>query len=169
MVFNETAAAYGLFQVVFAEMHEYLAAATYHLRRRNEQSLQYEKVHRQGFEKTLKQFRKQLCQLSDSGGVAEGIEALKKACDSMACLAQWRNERVHARVLRTEEGLELYAPLRDNPGKAQRLEMSKGFFEERIREAIKVTVTFQAAHLISQIRMKEEIDRLWASLPADPE
>ncbi len=166
MVFNETAAAYGLFQVVFAEMHGHLAAATFHLRRRHERSLQYEKVHGQPFQQTLREFRQQLCQLSDSNGLFPEVEMLRKACDSIDCLAQWRNERVHARVRRTEEGLELYAQRRNNPGTGQRLEMSKEFFEELIRKAIEVTVTFQAAHLDEKVQFSELVDKYWASLEA---
>ena len=49
--------------------------------------------------------------------------------------------------------------------------MSKDVFEARIREAIKTRIDFQmhAAKLNSDIRFSEELDRLLATLPTDPD
>ena len=57
MTFDDTASAYGLFQVVFADVVDHLAVATFRLRERKEPSLQFEKVFRQEAKKILGQLR----------------------------------------------------------------------------------------------------------------
>lgn len=76
MVLNETAAAYGVFQVIFAELHGCLAAATWHLRRRFDPNLTFSKVHRQGFRCTLEQFKKE----SKSHASTETYQELMSVC-----------------------------------------------------------------------------------------
>jgi hypothetical protein len=60
MTLNDTAAAYGLFQVVFADIADHVAVATFRLLQRSDPGLTFENVFRQDFTKTLKQFRQEL-------------------------------------------------------------------------------------------------------------
>ena len=100
---NDTAAAYGLFQVVFADVTDHLAVATFRLRERKESDLVFEDVFRQEFKKTLKQFRRELRQFEGRSAVSDNLYPVHEACKAMSKLAVWRNDRIHARVHLTEQ------------------------------------------------------------------
>jgi hypothetical protein len=87
---DETAAAYGLFQVSFTWLEQQLAAALYHLRQIDDPS-KFEDVLRQNFSDKVRDFKKQL---KNPALEHEGA----KAAEKLGELAAWRNERVHARV-----------------------------------------------------------------------
>ena len=78
MTLNDTAAAYGLFQVVFADVADHLAIATSRLREPKEPGLVFEKVFRQDFKKTLKQFQCELRQFDDRSAVSESLYAVRE-------------------------------------------------------------------------------------------
>lgn len=102
------ATAYGFFQIVFADMADTLADAVFRLRRRAQISLTFDEVFRTEFGRLLTQFRDELKQYEPGDSDAEDVTALRGACNSMSKLANWRNDRIHARVRSTEDGSALY-------------------------------------------------------------
>src|SRR6185503_1401275 len=139
MTFNDTAAAYGLFQVVFADMADHLAVATFRLREHRELGLSFETVFGQQFERTLKQFRQELRQFDDRSHISDRLHDLREACKTMSALAVWRNDRIHARVQMTDHGYVLYDWRTRN-----RLEITREQIELKINQAIKTTVDLEA-------------------------
>lgn len=80
MTLNDTAATYGLFQVVFADVVDHLAVATFHLRERKESGLVFESVFKQEFKKLFKQFRQELKQFDGRSPVADSLYGVREAC-----------------------------------------------------------------------------------------
>lgn len=160
---NQTAAAYGLFQVVFADLADHLAAAAFYLRRRKEPSLKFEKVLKQEFSRTLKQLRKELKQLDGRTSESDSLHAVRRACDNASKLAAWRNDRIHARVKMTEDGYLLYH------WQGHALQMSDAQIEQNIRLAIEVIVQLEGhmRHIVDPVDLKERILGLLSTLP-DP-
>jgi len=78
MRINETAAAYGLFQVIFADVADHLAIATFHLRKQKEPDLTFQTVFKQEFKRTLKQFRRELWQFEGRPAVFDSLYALRR-------------------------------------------------------------------------------------------
>jgi hypothetical protein len=56
------------------------------------------------FQRVLEQFEQELNQLDES----ESVVALRSACKDMSTLAQWRNQRIHARVRISDQRFTLY-------------------------------------------------------------
>lgn len=158
---NQTAAAYGLFQVAFADLTDHLAAATFYLRQRNEPALKLEKVFRQEFSRTRKQLRTELKQLEGRSSELDSLRAVLMACDNPSKLAAWRNDRIHARVRLTEHGYLLYH------WQGHRLEMSDAQIEQNMRLAIEVIVQLEGhmRYLVGSVDVKEQIRRLMGTLP----
>src|SRR5579859_5206607 len=107
MKIDATAGIYGLFQVVFADLTDHLAFATFRLGSATDSTLKFEDVFRQEFGNILRQFRTALRQFSNSP-VDESMYALNEACNIMSRLSKWRNDRVHVRVRMTSDGYALY-------------------------------------------------------------
>ena len=162
MTFNDTAAAYGLFQVVFADVVDHLAGATFHLRERKEPGLPFEKVFKQDASKILKQFRAELKQFDGRSSVAEYVHDLREACNTISTLMKWRNDRMHARVRMTDTGYALY-----DWRTRQRLEIHRDVIVENINLAVKVMMTFKAniQPLVGLLALDEELDKLFSTLP----
>lgn len=162
MTFNDTAAAYGLFQVVFAEVVDLLAGATFRLRERREPGLKFEEVFDQPFKKLLRQFRDELKQFDKRSSVGADVHDLREACKIMSRIAVWRNDRIHARVVMTESGYALY-----DWRTRHRLEMHQDVIVKNIELAIKVSVTLKSSvsPLIGQLKLDEELDKLFKSMP----
>lgn len=162
MILDDTAAAYGLFQVVFADLADDLAIATFRLREQKEPGLVFESVFRQEFKKTLKQFRQELDQFENRAAVANNLYAVREALKAIVNLATWRNERIHARVHMTEHGYALY-----NWQTRRRLEISTETIKQNIELAIKAKVEL-AAHakdLIRLLNWDDEFEKLFGALP----
>ena len=162
MLLNETAAAYGLFPVVFADVADHLAVATFHLLRRKEPALAFEKVFKQEFKRTLKQFQKELCQLQDRRPVSDSLYTLREVCKSISQLARWRNDRIHARVHLTDQGYILY-----DWRNRQRLEISLEQIEHHIALAAKVMADLEAhmQDLVELLEWDQEVEKLFGTLP----
>jgi len=87
---DETAAAYGLFQVSFAWLEQELAAAIYHLRHLDDPK-QFDGLLRDRFSDKIKYFKEELQQANLGVDGEEALARLKE-------LSKWRNERTHARI-----------------------------------------------------------------------
>ncbi len=163
MKLDETAAAYGLFQVVFADVADHLAVATFRLREQKEPELTFEAVFRQEFKTTLKQFRKELRYFERRSPVASSLSIIKESCTVAAKLANWRNERIHARVRMVEnEGYALY-----DWRTRRRLEITKDKIERHIEQAIKAIVDLQAhlPELVTMLEWDAEVESLLSTIP----
>lgn len=162
MNLNDTAAAYGLFQVVFADVVDHLAVATFRLRERKESGLDFERVFNQGFKKLMEQFRQELRQFDGRASVADSLHAVREACRIISELAVWRNDRIHARVHKSEHGYALY-----DWRTRRRLEISTERIQRNIDLAIKAIVELEAhvPHLVHLLKWDEEFERLFSNLP----
>ena len=162
MTFNDTAAAYGLFQVVFADVVDHLAGATFHLLKREDPDLPFEKVFTQDASKILKQFRAEVKQFDVVSPVAENVHDLREACKTISALMKWRNDRIHARVRMTDSGYALY-----DWRTRERLEIHGDVIVENIQLAINAMVKLETnvAPLIGQLKLDEELDKLFMSMP----
>lgn len=162
MTFNDTAAAYGLFQVVFADVVDHLAVATFRLRETREPDLRFEKVFRQEAKNILGQLRDELKQFDERSPVSDNVREVGDACDIISNLAVWRNDRIHARVRMTDSGFALY-----NWRTRRRLEISHDQIVQNIELAVKAIVTLEAhvQHLVGQMEFDEEVEKLFSTLP----
>jgi hypothetical protein len=106
MKIDATAAAYGLFQVVFASMTNELALALFALRSRRDPQFTFEKVPTK-FSWMLEELRKELDNLRVSSREKDSLAEVRRMCWIADRLATWRNSRIHARVKWTDEGLVL--------------------------------------------------------------
>ncbi|HVT30987.1 MAG TPA: hypothetical protein VHE81_23480, partial [Lacipirellulaceae bacterium] len=80
MIFNETAAAYGFFQIVFSDVVDHLAAATFLLRKLREPKLDFKEVFRQNVSRTLLQFETELTQFDGRPSMKDDLDDLRAAC-----------------------------------------------------------------------------------------
>jgi hypothetical protein len=162
MTLNDTAAAYGLFQVVFADVVDHLAVATFRLRELRESGLVFESVFKQEFKKLLKQFRQELKQFDGRSPVADSLHGVREACKIISALAVWRNDRIHARVHMSEHGYALY-----DWRTRRRLEIRREQIEQNINLAIKAIVELEAhvPHLVHLLKWDEEFEKLFSTLP----
>lgn len=157
-----------MFQVVFADIVDHLAAATFRLRERKERGLQFEKVFKQDASKILDQFKDELKQFDGRSSAKENLHDLRDACQTTSTLMKWRNDRIHARVRMTGTGYALY-----DWRTRQRLEIHQDVIVKNIQLAINAMVKIEAnvAPLIGQLKLDEELDKLFSSMPefSEPE
>lgn len=162
MQLTDTAAAYGVFQVVFADLADHLAVATFRLRERREPDISLEDVFKQQFSCTLKQFRQELCRVDDNCSPAsEHVRDLLGVCKVAADVANWRNDRIHARVRMTDSGYALY-----DKRTGKRLELYREQIEKNIEQTIKAIVELEASvqHVVGQIEWEEEFEKMFREL-----
>jgi hypothetical protein len=168
MTFNDTAAAYGLFQVVFADVANHLAVATYHLRKLREPNLAFEEVFGLEVSRVRDQFKDELKRFDGRDSVKENLYDLREACKTISALMKWRNDRIHARVVMTESGYALY-----DWRTGQRLEIHRDVIVEGIQSGIKVigTLGVNVRPLVGQFELEEELEKLFKSMPdlSEPE
>jgi hypothetical protein len=157
MVLTDTAAAYGIFQLVFGHLSDDLAVYTYHLRKRTEPWLEFEAVLDDSFGETLDQFKKQLKQFDEHTAEAECLSEIRATCDVISKVKDWRNRHIHARHRLTPDG---YFLARRN---GERLEMSYGDIEQQIQLAFKAIAELEAyvPKLIQKPKFIEEFDSLF--------
>jgi hypothetical protein len=140
MKIDGTAAAYGLIQVVFADVTERLAGAVFILRRRREPNVTLEQIFRPGFKHILDEFKTELRQCEQTPLVdADDVAALQEACRQLAKLSVWRNDRIHARVRQGSDGFALY-----DWRTGKQLSISYEECDAIIQQLVKVIVTLEA-------------------------
>jgi hypothetical protein len=165
MTLDDTAAAYGLFQVVFADVVDHLAGATFLLRERKEPGLTFEKVFRQELAQILKQFRCELLRFAEEPSLSDSLIALRQLCNIISELSVWRNDRIHAHVRLTEHGYALY-----NWRTRRRLEITREQIQLKINLAMKVMAeikTYVSGILrsLTSETSDEEFAKLFDTLP----
>jgi hypothetical protein len=162
MNLDDTAAAYGMFQVVFADVTDHLAVATFRLREHREPGLCFETVFKQEFKQILKQFRLELRRFDGRDAVSDSLHVIQEACKIISTLANWRNDRIHARVHMTEHGYALY-----DWRTRRRLEITREQIERNINLAAKVMAELDAhvPFFVHLLTWDEEIEKLFSTLP----
>jgi hypothetical protein len=163
MVVTDTAAAYGLFQLVFADVTKYLAIATFRLRQRHEPQLTFEDVFRQRVSETRKQLWRELSRFDDRPTVSAELTEMREACEAISKIESWRNSRVHALVEWTDEGYALY-----DWHTHRRLEVTLEQIEEQIELANRagMSLRIHTPAFESQLNWDEELDKLLSPLMA---
>jgi len=108
MNLDATACAYGLFQVAFAEMVESLAVAVYELRKHRDNSLTINLLPNLGKPgRLLTDLKKELRQFEEYDAQDSYVQEVRRACGEAQKVLDWRNPRIHCRILRTETGVSL--------------------------------------------------------------
>jgi hypothetical protein len=158
MTLDNTAAAYGLVQVVFAHVTDQLAYAVFTLKQKSDSSASFEKVFKCPFGRLLSTFEDELRQFSDVSSLDMTLTDLRNACQELKALSRWRNERVHARVRHVAEGLALF-----NAETGQRLSISYVECHEIVQRLVKALVTLQTEipRLVSSLDFDKEFDAFW--------
>lgn len=139
MKFDEAAAAYGLVQVVFADVTGRLVWAVAELQRQKDPTVTFEKVYKKQFKNILDAFKDELKALSGrSAGMSDDLLALQDSAGELAALATWRNDRIHARVVMSAHGLSLYDWRTGKP-----LSISQAECVDKIERLTRVLVTLE--------------------------
>jgi hypothetical protein len=161
MKLDSTAAAYGLIQVVFADVTDRLATAVFMLRQRRDSNVTFEETFAPGFKKILKAFKAELKQFDMQESMAGDIDALRDVCSQLATLSIWRNDRIHARVRQIDEGLALY-----DWRTSKRLSISYEECDKIIHDLTKVLVTLEAyiPALVGSLDFDREFDAFFKGL-----
>lgn len=160
MNLDDTAAAYGLFQVVFADVADHVAVATFRLRELKEPGLAFETVFGQDFAKTFKQFRKELKQFDGHSEVADCLHDVREACEIISTLAVWRNDRIHARVRMTDTGYALY-----DWRTRQRLEISREQIKKNLLLGVKTIVALEEnVQRLVELNFDADFEKLFSTL-----
>jgi hypothetical protein len=157
MILDENAAAFGLFQLAFANLHQQLATVVFFLRRAEEPNLKFGEVFGLTFSRLHKTLKKQLSKLDRNPSMSMEIQFLKKACSKIGPLARWRNDRAHPRVRIDENGIRIF---NWKTGKALSLDREECL--EKIHQAIRITVDIEmyGAGLSRQLDGKKKIDAM---------
>jgi hypothetical protein len=158
MRIDPTAAAYGLFQVAFADMTFHLATALLAIRRHRDPSAEFSAIPWQ-FERLVEQIKEELKQFDRS--MASEISDIRRACARAKELAGWRSARIHARVRQVEDGLTLYDWVTGKP-----LSITQQDCEKNILAVGMVIAEFQANFplLLNKLDLDKAIDEVFAKL-----
>lgn len=105
---GETARAFGHFNVLFAELDEYVTRALLDLRKHAAPETTFESLHSRGFKRNCGDLKKELRQFEGHSSVAFELERMRDALARADGLNDWRKRRIHGLVRRTDEGLALY-------------------------------------------------------------
>jgi hypothetical protein len=155
---DDTAAAYGLVQVVFAHVTDQLAYTVFELKRRKDSSVSFGEIFARNFGRLLSEFKDELRQFSDVPSVDMTLTDLGNACQELKSLSKWRNERIHARVRHLAEGLALF-----NGKTGERVSISYAECDEILQRLVKALVTLQTEipRLVSSLDFDKEFDAFW--------
>jgi hypothetical protein len=160
--FDDTAAAFGLTQVVFADATERMAVAVLMFRKRLDPTLTFQKVFRKlQFGSVLHWLQSELDQLAPQGATEADIDVMRRCCARFQALSKWRNERIHARVRQIGNGLALY-----DSRTGQRLSMS-GHECWKIVQGLALAMFEMDNHLSSLLRdldMSKELDAIFQEM-----
>jgi hypothetical protein len=161
MKLDMTASAYGLIQVVFADVTVRLARAVFLLQKRKDANITFEGIFRKQFKQILGCFKDELKQLDQAYLVeTPDVETFREMCDELATLAVWRNDRIHAIVEPVSDGFALY-----DRRTRKRLSISCEECKEIIERLTKVIVKLEALPaVLRSLDVEEEIDAFFDQL-----
>jgi hypothetical protein len=155
---DDTAAAYGLLQVVFAHVTDQLAYSLFTLIQRRDATVSFEKIFRCEFGRMLSAFKAELRQFKDAPLLHVELIELRNTCQELKSLSKWRNERIHARVQVVGDGLALYS------GKTrERLSMNYAECANIRQRLVRALVILQTnvPRLVDDLDFKEKFDAIW--------
>jgi len=160
MKMDTTASAYGLLQIVFANMTYELARALFGLRAHRDPQFKFEDVPWQ-FGKILKELKAELDLMEADSDEKDSVAELRRLCRIAAEPAPWRHSRTHARVVQVEDGLALF-----DWTTGKRLSISAAECEEKIQLAFQVVcnVPAHSAYLLRELDTKQAIDEFFQKL-----
>ena len=166
MKLDENAAAFGLFQLAFANLSQQLAMAVFYLRRINEPDLKFENVFKMEFSRLREALLGQLRQCDNQQCLDMDLQHLRCRCEQIAVLANWRNDRTHPRVRLDESGIAIY-----NWRTFQQLSIKTEECVQQIEKASAYTVDVD--HLVGSIlrtlESKNKMDKLLSEIWDTPE
>jgi hypothetical protein len=145
MLINSELAAYGMFQIAFAALDTRLSWTLFAISVCEGEGLSFESIRRETFGRrldTLEKLRKRLAhKLKRADASPRAIDAdldeLTRACDAARSVQNWRNGRIHAKVMFSDEG----APVLIQNGRRLRLDREE--CEQRIHEAVKAGLAIE--------------------------
>jgi hypothetical protein len=159
---DQTAAAYGLFQVAYGYLTQQLAGAVFYLRRRNEPKLQFPQVFKKTPEQLLDALRSELARIEENvqreGRHAEPeIDELRQVCLEVELLKNWRDARVHSRVQIDDTGIAIF-----DWRTRRQLTMSEQECTERRECALSLALRLDmyAGQILREAQVRAKIDEL---------
>ena len=163
MKIDATAAAFGLFQVVFASVTSELALALFALRFRHDPQFTLAKVPPQ-FSRMLKELRKELDNLRVSSHEKDSLAEVGRMCRIADGLATWRNSRIHARVKWTDKGLVLL-----NWKTGKRLSITAEECAQKTDAAVRVisNVTTHMSYLVRDFDSRKNLKAMFRELMSE--
>jgi hypothetical protein len=164
MTFDDTAAAYGLVQVVFADVADHLAFALFTLRQKKDATASVIKPSQ--FGRILSEFKTELRQFEHVQSLDSAVADLRKCCQELKALSKWRNERIHARVRQVGDGFALY-----NAETGERLSINHvecNEISQRLAGAL-VTLDTNVPALVNNLDFEKEFQAFWKQQLVDAE
>jgi hypothetical protein len=163
MKLDDTAAGYGLVQVVFADVTDHLAFAILRLQQRNDTGVSFQDIVNLKFGRMLSNFKAELHQFThpqppDDSHDEVLIADLNEVCRELKDLSKWRNERIHARVRRVEDGLALF-----NGKTGDRLSINHGECVEILNRLANTIVKLDTyvTELVRSLDFNNEFEAFW--------
>jgi hypothetical protein len=153
---DDNAAAFGLFQLTYADVEQQFAGAVFFIRRIKEPDLKFEDVFKLSFSELRKSLKKELKQFEGQSSHEMELHDLRSACAKAEALAKWRNPRAHPRVRVDENGITIYDWRTLKP-----LTIDRDECVEKIEEAAAITasVAFNVGQILRDLESQKEIDK----------
>jgi hypothetical protein len=166
MTFDSTSSAYGLVQVVFADVTDRLATAVFVFQQRRDPNVTFGEIYELQFKRLLKAFKNELKQFGGQPSVADDLRAIQEVCQELGNLSAWRNDRIHARVREVDGKLALY-----DWRTGERLTISYEECVEIIDRLARVIATLQGhmPALVSNLDFDKEWNTFFGDLEAAQE
>ena len=157
MKLDENVAAFGLFHLAFADLHQRLAIAVFCLKGLSEPGLQFQNVFNMRFSELLRALKKELKQIEEVWSYAADVQQLRKVCASAREIAEWRNPRTHPRVQMDDAGIAIFDARTLKP-----LGINADECMQKIEQAIAVGVWLEmtAMRLVREIKSDREWGRM---------
>jgi hypothetical protein len=154
MELDENVAAFGLFQLSFANLTQQLAASVFYIRRLKEPDLKFEMVFKCQFSELRKALKRELKRFNGQSLTEMDVQSLRHACATVGGLLKWRNARAHPRVQLDDNGITIY-----DWRTRKQLTINRDECVEKIHEAIKFTVLFEqhTGSLLRQLESKKRV------------
>lgn len=163
MKIDPTASAYGLFQVVFANVIYEIARALYALRVHHEPTFTFEQIPWQ-FSRLLKELRIELHQLEENCAERDSLAEVRRMCGFAADLAPWRDRRIHARVRQIDDGLALF-----DWKTGEQLSITTAEVEQRISIAVQIACNLPAhmSYLVREVDSRKAMNDFFEHMNED--
>jgi hypothetical protein len=153
---DDNAAAFGLFQLTYADVEQQFATAVFFIRRIKEPGLKFEDVFKLPLSELRKSLKNELKQFEGQSSHEMELHDLRNACTKAEALANWRNPRAHPRVRVDENGITIYDWRTLKP-----LTINRDECIEKIEEAAGITasVAFNVGQILRELESQAEIDK----------